>query len=134
MSRSPFRWEARRYRVRLRRSCELPPRVELSILYYKKYQVGKSKNMKGCQGLSLRWSLHCQRLCYGTLWNEVRFIRSLMFGFALLACSGSRGASNNNIEGSARGRNVRLTAHACKCVFGYGIIISSSITDITLIV
>ena len=48
-----------------------------------------------------------------------------MFGFALLACSGSRGASNNNIEGSARGRNVSLTAHACKCVFGYGFIIST---------
>lgn len=81
--------------------------------------------MKGCQGLSLSWSLHCQRLCYGTLWNEVRFIRSLMFGFALLASSGSRGANNNNIEESARARNLRFTAHACKCVFGYGGIITT---------
>lgn len=49
------------------------------------------------------------------LWNEVRFIRSLMFGFALLPSSGSRGASNNGVEGSARCRNLHLTAHTCKC-------------------
>lgn len=49
------------------------------------------------------------------LWNEVRYIRSLMFGFALLQSSGSREASNNSVEGSARGRNLYLTAHTSKC-------------------